>query len=337
MLISSMNLPWVKQKISVKQQADCLMTISKLLKNGFSLNQAIRCLQYVHDSDPIYQQIYQDLSSGYTLSASLCCLELPSVVQNQLFIAQVSGDLQVTIERCGILLMEKAKQINKLVELLTYPMFIFSFLILMMLGMKLYILPELQTGSNSPLDMLLGSGMLLLVCLIMVSVGFYVWLKRRDEYQRAQILVHLPIVGTTYLCFYQFTILQGWSMQFSSGLDLQKICLNNQNFVDGSIQNIIAKKILYCLKNGNQLQRMIDKEPLLPNELNILLFLGGASKEVAQDLKVLSELKFVDTQKSIKKLLKVIQPILFFIIAIFILIAYLMILLPVYGMMKGMS
>lgn len=337
MLISSMNLPWVKPKISVKQQADCLLIISKLLKNGFSLSQAIRCLQYVHGSAPIYHQIYQDLSSGYTLSASLRCLELPSVVQNQLFIAQVSGDLQVTIERCGILLMEKSKQLNKLVELLTYPMFVFSFLILMMFGMKLYILPELQAGSNGSLDMLLGSGLLLLIGTLMFGIGFYIWLKHHDEYRRAQILIHLPIVGTSYLCFYQFTILQGWSMQFSSGLDLQKICLNDQNFVDGSIQNVIAKRILYCLKNGNQFQRMIEKEALLPNELNVLLFLGGATKEVAQDLKVLSELKFEETQKSIKNLLKIIQPILFFIIAIFILVAYLMILLPVYGMMKGMS
>lgn len=85
------------------------------------------------------------------------------------------------------------------------------------------------------------------------------------------------------------------------------------------------------------LSSFFEAEKLLPNELNLIFTLGGGESVIAKDLLLLSELKYEATQAGIKKLLNLVQPILFGLIAIFILIAYLMILMPVYGMMKGMN
>ncbi|WP_125707392.1 type II secretion system F family protein [Companilactobacillus zhongbaensis] len=333
----TMNLS-LGNRVTSRFQADYLLLISKLMKNGFSLNQAMRCLKFLDQDNQIYQKIYSDLEEGYMLSTSMKHLQLPLVVQNQLVISQMNGGLQQTVEQCGHILKQKAQQQAKLKEILAYPAFIIGFLSVMVVGMKVYILPQIQSNTtNSSLDLFIHGLTIIAVLLIITGAGFVWYLRRQNEYQRAQILIKLPLLKTSYLNFYQFTILQGLGMQFSQGLDLQKICLNNQNFVDGSIQNVIANKLLGCLKSGDSLQEVIQQEPLLPNELNMIFNIGNGGAEVGSDLLLLSELKYQATQTAIKKLINLVQPALFGLIAVFILIAYLMILLPVYSMMKGMN
>lgn len=319
-------------------QADYLLLIGKLLKNGFSLNQAMRCLMFLNQNEPIFQNIYQDLEAGFMLSTALRHLHLPPVVQNQLVISQVNGGLQQTVFQCGEVLKTKAAQQAKLKELLAYPIFIVSFLVLIVVGIKLYLLPQLDnTGELENLDRYLAVAFLVVFFAIVSLIGFVFHLRRQTEYKRAQILIKLPLVNKSYLNFYQFSILQGWGMQFSNGFDLRKMCLNNRNFSDGSIQNVLSKKILDSLTNGQSLQTQIEKEPLLPNELNLIFSIGSAVNDSANDLLLMSELKYQATQESLKKLLNLVQPILFGVIALIILSAYLMILLPIYGMMKGMN
>ncbi|MFD1472949.1 type II secretion system F family protein [Companilactobacillus mishanensis] len=126
-------------------------------------------------------------------------------------------------------------------------------------------------------------------------------------------------------------------MQLSNGLSLRTICLQNQKFKSGSIQNVLATMILQDLNKGKSIREYIKQEKLLPVELDMIISLGGGMSELSQDLLLMSQLKFEETQQLLKKLLRMVQPILFGVIAIVILVTYLMILLPVYGMMKGMN
>ncbi|AKP68490.1 competence protein ComG [Companilactobacillus ginsenosidimutans] len=326
------------KKMSCKEQAEFLLLIGKLMKNGFSLNQSIKCLMYLDKDNKVFANIYHDLQDGIMLSTALKHLNLPAVVQNQLVISQMNGGIQQTVIQCGNILKSKAKQQTKLRELLMYPMFIMGFLTVMIIGMKVIILPQLQSSAGGAnLDLVFQFAGIGLIFAVVGLIAGSIYLRRLSEYDRAKILVKLPIINQSYLHFYQFTILQGWGLQFSKGMDLHQICLSNQIFSEGSIQNVLAKKILDCMKNGDSLEKVIDKELLLPNELNMIFCCGGGIGEMASDILLISELKYESTQTSIKKLLNLVQPVLFGIIAIFILVAYLMILLPVYGMMKGMN
>ena len=326
------------KKIGAKFQADYLLLIAKMMKNGFSLNQTVRCLTYLDKRDHIFESIYEDLQKGRMISQALRHLKLPQIVQNQLMIAQINGGLQQTLEQCGNILKSKAKQHAKLRELLAYPIFILGFLVLMMVGMKVYILPQLgTTESGGQLDLFTKIGGLILVVTSIIAGIFMVKVKHQNEYQRAQTLIKLPLLSESYLNFYQYSILQSWGMQFSKGMDLQKICQNNQEFPQGSIQNVLATNLLNSLVKGISFQDVIEQEKLLPNELKLIFYLGAGGEEMATDILLIAELKYQQTQASIKKLLRLVQPLLFGVIAVFILIAYLMILLPVYGMMKGLN
>ena len=326
------------KKITSAQQAEYLLIISKLLRNGFSLSQSINCLRLLNTKDKLFEKIQTDLKYGKMISQSLRHLQLPTVVFNQLVIAQNHGKIEMALEQTGQLLQTQAKQKNKLKELLAYPTFILGFLMTMLLGMKIYIVPQLEVASGGQnIDFFLKI-LLIVFLLAVISIGYFVFkVKRKREYQRALTLVKLPIIGKIYLCFYQFLILQGLGMQLSSGMNLFEICESNSHFQKDSIQAYLADKFVAGLTGGKSLMVMINEEPLLPKQLKVILQAGESGTQLAQDLLLMSELKFDETQRELKKILNLVQPILFGIIALVIVVTYLIVLLPIYGMMKGMS
>ncbi|MFC6323030.1 type II secretion system F family protein [Companilactobacillus baiquanensis] len=325
------------KKINDHKQAEYLLLLGKLIKNGFSLKQSVNCLRLI-SNDEVFRKIYKDLQQGKTISFSLRHLDLPKAIYNQLIIAQTHGSLQKILMQSGLILQTKAKQKNKLKELLAYPLFIIGFLFVMLMGMKLYVIPQLGMGSETKYIDLFLQVFFGLIFFGSLTLMIYVkYLQTIPEYKSANQLIKLPILGKIYLNFYQFIILQGLGLQVASGLNLREICSINLNFASGSLQEMMAKKIESELRKGSSLNKIIRKEKFLPNELKSIFQLGGGKSELAQDLILMSELKFEETQKSLKKILNLVQPIMFGIIALIIIATYLIVLLPVYGMMKGMS
>lgn len=326
------------KKLNSSQQADYLLTISKLLRNGFSLSQAINCLRLLENKTQIFEKINADLKNGKMISQSLQHLHLPTVVFNQLVIAQEHGKLELALEQTGQLLKGQAKQKNKLKELLAYPCFILIFLLTMLIGMKIYIVPQLSVaGSGQSIDLFLGIVLLVIMVTVMVGLMMSYVIKKRLEYQRALLLVKLPLIGKIYLAFYQFLILQGLGMQLASGMNLFDICESNNRFQKHSLQAYLSRKIYNGLVSGQSLLKMIDEEILLPQQLKVILQAGESGPQLAQDLLLMSELKFEETQGELKRILNLVQPVLFGVIAVVVVVTYLIVLMPIYGMMKGMS
>ncbi|CAJ1194141.1 hypothetical protein CCLMGIMDO_CCLMGIMDO_01564 [Companilactobacillus crustorum] len=326
------------KKLKSAQQAEYLLLISKLLRNGFSLSQSIKCLRLLNTQTSVFDKIHHDLKIGKMISQALSHLDLPAVIFNQLAIAQEHGKMALALQQTGLLLQSQAKQKNKLKELLIYPCFILTFLVTMLVGMKVYIVPqlELSSGKNN-IDIFLELILLILILMGCGGIFLIIKIKQKDEYQRALFLVKLPLVGQIYLSFYQFLILQGVGMQMASGMNLYDICESNKRFQKDSIHAHLATKFINGLVNGKNILELIDEDFLLPNQLKVILQAGESGAQLAQDLLLMAELKFEETQRNLKKILNLVQPILFGVIAIVIVVTYLIVLLPIYGMMKGMS
>lgn len=337
MKILTKNL-FTDKKLKPQKQAEYLLVLSRLTMNGFSIKQAINCLKMLEDKNDIFDLIYQDLQMGEMIAHAMRHLKLPPVINNQLMIAQSNGGLQQTLFQSGMILQNKSRQKEKLMDLLAYPAFIMLFLVVMLVGMKVYIIPQMNLANDSDLINIFIMSIISLIVLTFVGITYFIYrLKKMTEYQRATVLIKLPIIGKTYASFFQFIILQGLGMQVGSGMNLHDICSSSQLFEQGSIQCALSYKFSTGMGCGKNIYSLIENEPLLPNELKMILQSGGSTKEIGQDLILMSELKFEETQRRLKKILNLVQPILFGVIAIVILVTYLIVLLPVYGMMKGLT
>jgi len=337
MKIFTMNI-FSDKKISSKQQAEHLLILSRLMQNGFSIKHAISSMSLMNKKNLIFDKIYEDLQSGQMIAVAMRHLELPHVIHNQLVIAQQNGRLQQTLFQSGMILQNKSRQKEKLRELLAYPSVILSFLFLMLVGMKIYIIPQMELTEGNEMINNFISGLVIFVIVSITGALYFTYkLRKMDEFNRAQLMIKMPLIGKTYLSFYQFVILQGLGMQTASGLNLHEICMSSRAFKKGTIQEVLANELIDGMNCGKNIYQLIDEEPILPNELKMILQSGDGTKEIAQDLILMSELKFDETQRRLKKILNMIQPILFAVIAFVIIITYLIVLLPVYGMMKEIS
>lgn len=84
------------------------------------------------------------------------------------------------------------------------------------------------------------------------------------------------------------------------------------------------------LKQGKQIENFINKYSFIPSELTIFINKGQTDQQISKDLLIYSQTMYQRLLRKIDKLINMIQPILFLIIALIILAVYLSILLPMY-------
>ncbi|WP_164966343.1 type II secretion system F family protein [Companilactobacillus metriopterae] len=326
-----------KKRVSANKKSEYLLTMSKLMKNGYSLLAAVRSL-HIMTKDKIFNLIEADLEQGNSVAFAMQRLELPLTMINQFFIAEQNGEIVKTFNQCGLLLSSKKKQLDKLKELLMYPLVILFSLVIMIIGIKFYIIPQLEVDDYEFIfDILQKIVITVGVLLITFIIYFIKKLAKKTEYNKALTLIKLPIVGKVHLAFYHYLILQGIGMQMSGGTNLNQVCQMSRIYVEGSIQQELSRYIQKSLNKGLKLDVLIDNSVLIPDELKSIINLGGDNQSMARDILLMSDLKYSETTKKIKNILNLVQPVLFLVIAISIITTYLLVLLPVYGMMRGIS
>ena len=107
------------------------------------------------------------LANGKPLSAILSDLGFSDQVTTQLALAEQHGNVTLSLEKIRSYLENLTQVRKKLVEVATYPALLLGFLILIMLGLKNYLLPQLESQNGAtrlisvfPQYVLLGSVLL---------------------------------------------------------------------------------------------------------------------------------------------------------------------------------
>ena len=108
----------------------------------------------------------------------------------------------------------------------------------------------------------------------------------------------------------------------------------------GFLVHLNVQLIFYNLSFGNKIMNTIQRDgdisevvatySFLPNELIVFMNKGATRENMGRNLIVFANLKFKALTTAIEHLLIFVQPVIFSIIAIIIVILYLSILLPIY-------
>ena len=113
----------------------------------------------------------------------------------------------------------------------------------------------------------------------------------------------------------------------------------------GFLVHLNVQLIFYNLSFGNKIMNTIQRDgdisevvatySFLPNELIVFMNKGATRENMGRNLIVFANLKFKALTTAIEHLLIFVQPVIFSIIAIIIVILYLSILLPIYHSFQG--
>ena len=190
--------------MKIKKQRKVIQLFNNLFTSGFNLTEIIDFLERSHLLAEIYtKKMRQGLLNGLHLAEIMSSLGFSDDVVTQLALSEVHGNTQKSLLKIESYLNNLILVKKKLVEVITYPIILLIFLVVIMLGLKNYLLPQLERGnfatrliSNFPILFLLGC------CFFILLVGIFTFFSRKiSRLHLIGFCSHLPFAGK-YLQLY---------------------------------------------------------------------------------------------------------------------------------------
>lgn len=326
-----------------KAQAKWFLLVGDLLKVGFSLQRALAFTMAVMKKErPVLTVVNQRLMAGESFADSVRPF-VKTDLYYQLRLAEEHGELENTLGDVGRLLVAKQQQQQKLQRLLQYPLLLLFLLGMLIVGLGTYVFPELESwqvpGHTSLLSGLrvglrIGGGLGTLLVFLLVIVTIIRW-RRFSPDQRVSWLCGLPVIGKCYRSYYGYYVTSTVAILLQCGMSLKEILRVVNHFSPNSLLFCLGEAAQKQVSRGGDLNDLIEQQRFLPKELGILINKGTTVRELGTDLSMLAKMCFDRLLRQLEELLTFVQPIIFIVIAVVIVVLYLSILLPIYQSIQG--
>ena len=321
-----------------------LSILTALLENGFSLQESLQVIQRSGQFPVATLQKFQDnLAAGANYAECFQPLGFSEQQLAQIQLAENQGEIQQTlhtmVEYMGIV----EKQQQELRKVIAYPLLLLSFMLALLVGMRVFLLPSLLQTGMLP-DNHLGVLFLQHAPLAFLSfVGLFgggilfvrVLFRRQSILRRARFLARLPLFGNIYRYYQTSHFALEWGRLFQQGLEAQQILIQMKQLNAHSLLAAVATEAHQELAQGQPLAEQLKQYPFLTPEFSLIVYQGELTGKLGEELYVYSRLLLSRMVVKVEKLIQWIQPLVFLVIASLILSIYMAMFLPLYGNLGG--
>ncbi|KRM68401.1 type II secretion system F family protein [Apilactobacillus ozensis] len=323
------------KQMKLVDQSNLFNRLNELISVGFSIKDSITFLCNTTNSSKL-SLAEKRLSEGHSFSYSVKSL-INHNFYNQLLISENNGTLNNSLKGLGTFTQVIDTYNKKIKNILIYPAFLILMLFAVVLLISNVIMPQM-----SEMDSYLVSPMMSLYVIIGIAVillgGFLVIYKcmhNLSPITRVKIFTKVPLFGKVYSYYLSYYLSINLFLFLNSGLDIQKVINVVGKFDENTVIYQLSSLLNQHLNSGQSYKSFIEKYNFIPKEYTIFITQGLPKLELANHFLAFSNVSFTNMDKRINRLINAIQPLIFLIIGIVIVITYMSILLPVYQSMKG--
>ncbi|MDY4761784.1 competence type IV pilus assembly protein ComGB [Streptococcus thoraltensis] len=324
--------------LAIKKQVKIIQLFNNLLGSGFNLPETVDFLkrsQLIPDKQ--IQIMHETLLNGFGLPILMKNLGFSDAVVTQLSLAETHGNSQKSMTKIESYLRQVGLMRKKLIEVATYPIILLLFLLLIMLGLKNYLLPQLEEGNvattlleHFPLVFLLG--MVTLVCLSFLAVYLG---KRMEQIRLYRFLSSIPFVGYLIKLYLTAYYAREWGNLLGQGVEMTRIVSLMQE-QESRLFSSIGRDMQAALLSGQSFHAKVLDYPFFLKELSLIIEYGNAKGHLGQELDVFSEELWEQFFYRLNRAMQLIQPLIFILVALMIVMIYAAMLLPMYQSMEVM-
>lgn len=324
------------------------INLSTYIKSGIPLSRALSLIRETLKSKKFKEsllKIEKRVSRGESLSKAFSGDTLyPSLMRDMIKIGEESGELDKTLEKCAENMISEIEVKNKIKKALTYPLFLFVMLIVMIFVYLTYILPQFIELYD--LNEIEGSKILSIIN------EYILFLDKNYNAEFIIFTYFLCFLIFLYLCFkllnfkgllekvniykmyYEIRILFIINMILNSGVSLNRaLGIFENNLSDFQLRNYI-KIINRDLVNGKTLSESVGNIPVISKVSKGFLVTGEESGLFNENLKVLLNIREKDFESLLNSFINKMEPIIFLLLGGVITIMMLLILIPTFEGMK---
>ncbi len=343
----STSIEYRKIKVHPKNQAQFLLRLATLLDEGYTFFSSVMMLlpHHVVNVNEASLEVESLLRNGEGVSSVLKVLGIPELYLLPIDMAETHGRLNKAILSLHrhISMIERARA--SLQRILMYPLFLFFLLALLFIAFRTYFLPNMKSlvasrhrSDDSILDwttlllhlpdFLLGFCVCFFICIFFIRK----LIIRKSIQRQIYIIGKIPFLSRWMKLVWTRGFSQEAGTMLASGLSLQETL----NRLSTQTYQPYLKFISFEIYNSVLLGESVEKAVFFTNcflkEFPMFIAHGEASGHLAKELLIYSDLLTEQIEIKVTRNLAYVQPILFSVLAVCILAAYLSIILPVYGM-----
>ncbi|WP_156808868.1 competence type IV pilus assembly protein ComGB [Streptococcus caballi] len=333
--ISVLSKPKSK-KLGLKQQRKVIQLFNNLMQSGFTLTEMVDFLKRSQLlADHYTEQMRASLLSGRGLPDMMAGIGFSDAIVTQISLADVHGNTQKCLLKIEKYLAQMAIVKKKLIEVATYPIILLSFLVFIMLGLKNYLLPQLEKGNlatqlinHFPSLFLLG-----LVINVLVGGGLYLISKRVPALVLAGKLSQIPLFGKFVQLYLTAYYAREWGNLLGQGVELAQIVKLMQD-QKASLFQEIGRDMEKGLMKGQAFHQQVLAYPFFLRELSLMIEYGEVKSKLGSELEIYAAETWETFFSRLNRATQFIQPIIFLLVALVIVMIYAAMLLPMYQNME---
>lgn len=340
----------MKKTIHPKGQGAFLRRLGELKSQGYPLSRAMEFLLLHHEKNltGLHHEVLNDFLNGHTLSDTLKKLGFPPFVCLHLYFAERYGDVEKTLIDTSILIDHRQREMKNLIKLLQYPLFLILLFVAILTVLNVYLLPQFsalyaslgQTSDGmvsiiSTLFKQLPFLFLILICLLTcLVVIFFFYLRSMQPHEKWSLLSSIPLIGYYVQHYHSYVFSREASYLMKGGMSIQAMLKTFITQPYRGIYHDMGKFISEELNRGQSMHQTLLQLPYITDELKRITEHGEENGELEAEWRFYSQYCLASLESRTEKLFAFIQPCLFLLLGIAIISAYLIILLPIFQIMK---
>ncbi|MFT4412616.1 competence type IV pilus assembly protein ComGB [Fredinandcohnia humi] len=336
---------------SIKEQTVFLRRLGELIQQGYTFEQASQFLlvQLPSKRYESVEKIIARCKQGESLYIAFGEAGFHKDILGYLFFAEQHGDISFALREGSNMLSKRLDHTDKLKKLLKYPLFLLFFVGVMFTMIEKVLLPQFTSLFSSMnyqenilskllLQLPLFSRYLLLIVaffLLIVLAYYFYFMKKQTAKQNMKLHLKIPLINQ----FMKLYNSQFFSVQLSNllkgGLSIFQALTMFEHQNHSAFFREEAKDMKASLLAGNRLDEIIKTREFYESDLPIIILHGQTSGNLASELQHYSQFVIERLEEKISKLLTILQPILFTIIGVIILLMYAAIMVPMFQLLNG--
>ncbi|MGT2926582.1 competence type IV pilus assembly protein ComGB [Streptococcus cuniculipharyngis] len=322
----------------MKHQRKVIQLFNNLLGSGFNLTEIVDFLDRSQLIGSSYTEtMRQELMAGGNLATIMGRLGFSDSVVTQLALANEHGDLGISMGKIEVYLTKLLLVRKKLLEVATYPLILLTFLTLIMIGLKSYLLPQLENGQENIAAQLIASfPLIFLVSLVgagLLAILIYAYSKRLTRIRLAELVSRLPFVGYFLRLYLTAYYAREWGNLIGQGIELVQL-VNIMQAQQSKLFQEIGRELEASLLLGEEFHHKVLSYPFFLNELALMIEYGQVKSKLGRELTLYAEEVWERFFNKLAQATQFIQPLVFIMVALVVVMIYAAMLLPMYQNME---
>ena len=341
-----------KHKVLLENRPTFLKRLAVLLREGYTFHDGLYLLlpHHLKEYDRVLVEVEEDFKAGFGVTQIFDRFGFSSSMLLPVSIAEMDGRLADTLEEMAERLRKSEEKKKKLKNLLVYPIALFVFVAVLLMAFRKFFLPNMEMlamsqqtqagGFVAALPAIVSKIPDAIIGMVVISaslVGIMRLLyKNMTPTSKIRFCVSFPVIRMFFMMMKTRDFASEMGSLLQSGLSMQHaldVLINQQlDVVLSTMTTNVKEQVIY----GEPLHSAIEMTDGLMGQLAAFAKHGADSGHLPKELLIYSEHLEETIDRKLTTILALLQPVLFGVIALCILAAYLTLLLPVYGMMDNL-